>query len=49
MALTPEGKATYGDASYSAVRAWLVSNAVSGVIRGNPAGTPNRLLDKRGL
>ncbi|MEV4005820.1 S8 family peptidase [Actinomadura sp. NPDC049753] len=42
-------KATYGDASFGAVRGWLVSNAVSGVISGNPAGTPNRLLDKRGL
>lgn len=27
----------------------LVANAVSGVISGNPAGTPNRLLDERGL
>ncbi|GAA4346910.1 S8 family peptidase [Actinomadura luteofluorescens] len=42
-------KAANGDASFGTVRNWLVSNAVSGVISGNPAGTPNRLLDKRGL
>ncbi|MEU8306752.1 S8 family peptidase [Actinomadura sp. NPDC048955] len=42
-------KAANGDASFGTVRSWLVSNAVSGVISGNPAGTPNRLLDKRGL
>ncbi|MEV0662199.1 hypothetical protein ACIBI3_34320 [Actinomadura luteofluorescens] len=42
-------KAANGDASYGAVRRWLVSNTVSGVISGDPAGTPNRLLDKRGL
>ncbi|MGI5416074.1 S8 family peptidase [Actinomadura luteofluorescens] len=42
-------KAANGDASFGTVRSWLVSNAVSGVISGNPAGTPNRLLNKRGL
>ncbi|NDU74435.1 S8 family serine peptidase [Actinomadura sp. DSM 109109] len=42
-------KALNGDASYSVIRGWLVSNAVSGVISGNPAGTPNRLLNKRNL
>jgi subtilisin family serine protease len=42
-------KATYGDASYSTIRSWLVNNATSGVITGNPTGTPNRLLYKAGL
>nr|BAU20375.1 protease [Actinomadura sp. RD001933] len=42
-------KATYGDASFSTIRSWLTSNATSGVITGNPSGTPNRLLNKRSL
>ncbi|GLW62658.1 serine protease [Actinomadura rubrobrunea] len=42
-------KSTYGDASYSTIRSWLTSNATSGVISGNPSGTPNRLLNKRSL
>jgi subtilisin family serine protease len=42
-------KATYGNASYSTIRSWLTSNATSGVISGNPSGTPNRLLYKAGL
>lgn len=42
-------KATYGDASYSTIRSWLTSNATSGVITGNPSGTPNLLLNKRSL
>jgi len=42
-------KATYGNASYSTIRSWLTSNATSGVITGNPSGTPNRLLYKAGL
>ena len=42
-------KAVNGDASYGVIRSWLTSNAVSGVISGNPAGTPNRLLNKRNL
>lgn len=42
-------KATYGQASYSTIRSWLTSNATSGVISGNPSGTPNRLLYKAGL
>ncbi len=42
-------KATYGDASYSTIRSWLINNATTGVITGNPSGTPNRLLYKAGL
>ena len=39
-------KATYGDASYSTIRSWLINNSTTGVITGNPSGTPNRLLYK---
>ncbi|HYD55217.1 MAG TPA: S8 family peptidase [Gemmatimonadaceae bacterium] len=42
-------KATYGDASYSTIRTWIVNNATASVITGNPSGTPNRLLYKGGL
>lgn len=42
-------KAVNGDASYSTIRSWLTSNATSGVITGNPSGTPNRLLYKSTL
>jgi subtilisin family serine protease len=42
-------KATLGDGSYSTVRTWLKDNATTGVITGNVAGTPNRLLFKVGL
>ncbi len=38
-----------GDKSSSAVNNWIVSNATSGVISGNPSGTPNRLLFKGSL
>jgi subtilisin family serine protease len=33
-------------ASNSAVRNWIVSNATTSVISGNPSGTPNRLIFK---
>ncbi|MEU8302499.1 S8 family peptidase [Actinomadura sp. NPDC048955] len=42
-------KSANGDASYSTIRSWLVNNAVSGKITGNPSGTPNLLLSKRSL
>jgi subtilisin family serine protease len=42
-------KATYGDASYSTIRTWLLNNATLNVITGNPSGTPNRLLYKAAL
>ena len=42
-------KATYGNAGYSTIRSWLINNATTGVITGNPSGTPNRLLYKAGL
>jgi subtilisin family serine protease len=42
-------KSTFGDAASSTVASWINSNATAGVIRSNPSGTPNRLLNKRGL
>jgi subtilisin family serine protease len=42
-------KSAFGDASSGTVASWINSNASAGVIRSNPSGTPNRLLNKRGL
>jgi subtilisin family serine protease len=42
-------KSANGDASSATVASWINSNATAGVIRSNPSGTPNRLLNKRGL
>jgi subtilisin family serine protease len=42
-------KATFGDASFSTIRTFLINNATTGVITGNPANTPNRLLFTNGL
>jgi subtilisin family serine protease len=42
-------KATFGDDSFSTIRTWLTDNATSGVISGNPSGTPNLLLFTNGL
>jgi subtilisin family serine protease len=42
-------KGNYGDAASSTINSWLVGNATTGVISGNPSGTPNRLLYKGGL
>jgi subtilisin family serine protease len=42
-------KATFGDASSSTIRTWLINNSTSNVITGNPSGTPNRLLYKSTL
>ncbi|WP_433337399.1 S8 family peptidase [Spirillospora sp. CA-294931] len=42
-------KAAKGDASFSTIRSWLTSTATSGVITGNPSGTPNKLLYTGGL
>lgn len=42
-------KQTFGDHSFSTIRSWLITNATSGVISGNPSGTPNRLLYTNGL
>lgn len=39
-------KAVNGNASFSTIRTWLVTNATANVISGNPAGTPNLLLFK---
>ena len=42
-------KATFGDAPSATVSSWIISNATTGVVSGNPSGTPNRLLNKAGL
>lgn len=42
-------KATFGDASSGTVSNWIITNSTSGVITGNPGGTPNRLLSKQAL
>lgn len=42
-------KATFGDASSSTIRSWLINNSTTGVISGNPTGTANRLLYKSTL
>jgi len=42
-------KATNGDQPSGTVSNWLITNATSGVITGNPSGTPNRLLFKSTL
>jgi len=42
-------KAVNGNASSSTIRTWLINNATTGVISGNPSGTPNRLLYKSTL
>jgi subtilisin family serine protease len=42
-------KATFGDAASSTVASWIINNATTGVIKGNPSGTPNRLLYKSTL
>lgn len=42
-------KATYGDASSSTIRTWLINNSSLNKISGNPSGTANRLLFKSTL
>jgi len=42
-------KATFGNASASTIRSWLINNSTTGVISGNPSGTANRLLYKSTL
>jgi subtilisin family serine protease len=42
-------KATFGDQGASSIVSWINTNATTGVISGNPSGTPNRLLYKAGL
>ena len=42
-------KSTFGDASSSTIRTWIINNATTNVITGNPSGTPNRLLYKSTL
>jgi len=42
-------KATFGDQPSATVSNWIVTNATTGVITGNPPGTPNKLLYKSTL
>jgi subtilisin family serine protease len=42
-------KAAFGNASSATIDGWIKTNATQGVITGNPAGTPNRLLYKAAL
>jgi subtilisin family serine protease len=42
-------KSNFGDAASSTISSWINTNATAGVIRSNPSGTPNRLLNKRSL
>src|SRR5881396_506132 len=42
-------KAVNGDQSSATVANWIISNATTGAITGNPSGTPNRLLFKSTL
>jgi subtilisin family serine protease len=42
-------KAAFGDAASSTIVSWIISNSVPGVVTGNPAGTPNRMLYKAAL
>jgi subtilisin family serine protease len=42
-------KSTFGDAASSTIVSWIINNSTSGVITGNPSGTPNRLLYKSTL
>jgi subtilisin family serine protease len=41
-------KSAFGDAASSTIVSWIINQATTGVITGNPAGTPNRLLYKAG-
>jgi subtilisin family serine protease len=42
-------KGTYGDVPAATISSWITSNASPNVIRSNPSGTPNLLLNKRTL
>ena len=42
-------KSSIGDHSSSTIRSWIINNSTTGVITGNPSGTPNRLLYKSTL
>jgi subtilisin family serine protease len=42
-------KSNFGDASSSTVVSWIINNATTNKITGNPSGTPNRLLYKSTL
>jgi subtilisin family serine protease len=42
-------KGAFGDAASSTIVTWIINNSTAGVISGNPAGTPNRLLYKSTL
>jgi subtilisin family serine protease len=42
-------KATYGDLTSSTITSWILNNASTGYVTGNPAGTPNRVLYKAAM
>ena len=42
-------KATYGDLTSVTITNWLLNNASTGYVTGNPAGTPNRVLYKAAM
>jgi subtilisin family serine protease len=42
-------KGAFGEAASSTIVTWIINNSTAGVITGNPAGTPNRLLYKSTL
>jgi subtilisin family serine protease len=42
-------KANFGDAPSYRIVSWIINSATTGVIKGNPYGTPNRLLFRGGL
>jgi subtilisin family serine protease len=42
-------KAAFGNASQATIDSWIKTNSTSGLITGNPSGTPNRLLYKSTL
>jgi subtilisin family serine protease len=42
-------KNVFGDVASGTIVSWIISNSTPGVVTGNPAGTPNRLLFKSTL
>ena len=42
-------KATYGDLTSVTITNWILNNASTGYVTGNPAGTPNRVLYKAAM
>ena len=42
-------KATYGDLESGTITNWILNNASTGYVSGNPSGTPNRVLYKSSM